>query len=313
MKTIQEMLAEKGGHSGSQSVQYLETVEAYDKWAEVYDTDGNFLQRLDTMEMKRLLPRFLECVYARFHDQPTRSERMVLLDLGCGTGRNTIQLLNALAGQEQEETASKPDGPPVPDVYIIGLDASPGMLKVARSAIDEAMGAGGAPATPEYTGPKVVLGTIDLLLQPAALRTQLPPLLGDTGAAGVICTLVLEHVPLRQFFQATSATMCPGGYLLLTNMHADMGLRSQAGFTDPQSGIKIRPTSYFHSIEEIVSAAEAAGFQMEDIFRQEASNGGVRERAIDEDLARELGPRARKWIGITVWFGVCFSKKTSER
>jgi hypothetical protein len=35
MKTIQELLAEKPNDSDPQSVQYVGTVEAYDKWAEV--------------------------------------------------------------------------------------------------------------------------------------------------------------------------------------------------------------------------------------------------------------------------------------
>lgn len=34
-KTIQEMLADKTSHVDAQPVQYLDTVEAYDKWAEV--------------------------------------------------------------------------------------------------------------------------------------------------------------------------------------------------------------------------------------------------------------------------------------
>jgi hypothetical protein len=35
MKTIQELLAEKPNDSDPQPVQYVGTVEAYDKWAEV--------------------------------------------------------------------------------------------------------------------------------------------------------------------------------------------------------------------------------------------------------------------------------------
>jgi hypothetical protein len=36
MKTIQELLAKKPNNDDAQPVQYLGTVEAYDKWAEVY-------------------------------------------------------------------------------------------------------------------------------------------------------------------------------------------------------------------------------------------------------------------------------------
>lgn len=34
MKTIQELLAEKPNENDTQPVQYIGTVEAYDKWAE---------------------------------------------------------------------------------------------------------------------------------------------------------------------------------------------------------------------------------------------------------------------------------------
>ncbi|KAJ5167031.1 methyltransferase [Penicillium canariense] len=302
MKTIEEILAERPNTDPSQLVQYVGTVEAYDKWAGVYDTDGNFLQRLDTIEMRALLPIFLDRVHARFQaPAPAKSAaRLTLLDLGCGTGRNTIQLLEALAQyQKQNQT----DATSAPEVNIVGLDASPGMLEVAQSAIQSAVQRDDLKNSPE-----VSLGIIDLL-QPATTRAQLPPALQSSGAAGVISTLVLEHIPAKEFFQAASATMLPGGYLLVTNMHADMGMRSQAGFTDPHTGIKIRPTSYCHSISEVLAAAEQTGFLVEDIVGQDGQNG-VLERDVDERLVEKLGARAKKWVGIRVWFGICFSKKT---
>lgn len=251
--------------------------------------------------MRHLLPEFLDRVYTRFEAQAQaqQSGSMTLLDLGCGTGRNTIQLLEALA---QYQTQNQAGTASTPKVDIVGLDASPGMLEVARSAIQSATQRDDLKNSPE-----VSLGIIDLL-QPATTRAQLPLSLQNSGAAGVISTLVLEHIPAKAFFEAASATMLPGGYLLVTNMHADMGLRSQAGFTDPQTGVKIRPTSYCHSIAEVLAAAEAAGFQVEDIVGQDGSNG-VLERDVDETLAERLGARAKKWVGIRVWFGICFSKK----
>lgn len=249
--------------------------------------------------MRLLLPQFLDRVYARFQAQAQLSGNLTLLDLGCGTGRNTIQLLEALAQyqkQNQKDTTS------APKADIVGLDASPGMLDVARSAIHSA-----TQREDLKNSPEVSLGIIDLL-QPATTRAQLPLSLQNSGAAGVISTLVLEHIPAKEFFEAASATMLPGGYLLVTNMHADMGMRSQAGFTDPQTGVKIRPTSYCHSVSEVLAAAEAAGFQVEDIAGQDCQNG-VLERDVDEQLADKLGARAKKWVGIRVWFGVCFSKK----
>ncbi|RAK98613.1 class I SAM-dependent methyltransferase, partial [Aspergillus ibericus CBS 121593] len=142
-------------------VQYMETIDAYDKWATVYDKDNNFLQALDSLEMQTLLPYFLDLLplpTSSFPDHPK------VIDLGCGTARNTL-LLAQLAS---------------PGTEIIGLDASSGMLAVAREAIQGI--------------PRVSLGMFDLLQEPMTVPGE------SVGAAGVISTLVLEHVPLRRFF-----------------------------------------------------------------------------------------------------------------
>jgi ubiquinone/menaquinone biosynthesis C-methylase UbiE len=239
------------GESGSETVpavRYLNTTAAYDLWAKVYDTDGNFLQALDTIEMRSLLPNLL----AQISTPPP----WTLVDLGCGTGRNTAALLA------------------VPDATVVGLDASPQMLEVARSRLDSK---------------RLTLNVFDLLTSP-------PPAL---EANAVISTLVLEHVPIATFFQAAAGILRAGGKLLVTNMHAEMGGISQAGFLDPKTGEKIRPTSYAHQLEDVISGAQECGFEV---------IGEPVERSVDEDLSQRLGPRAKKWIGVTVWFGVVFSK-----
>jgi cyclopropane fatty-acyl-phospholipid synthase-like methyltransferase len=184
---------------------------------------------------------------------------------------------------------------------VVGLDASPGMLEVARGAIQFAVAEKGLTNSPE-----VSLGVIDLL-QGAASKAQLPPSLQASGAAGIISTLVLEHIPAKEFFEAASAMMLPGAFLLVTNMHADMGAMSQAGFRDPQTGVKIRPTSYCHTVPEVLTAAVNAGFQVENILSEEGGNG-VLERGVDQQLGEALGARAKKWVGTKVWFGIGFSK-----
>ncbi|KAJ5771330.1 uncharacterized protein N7511_003381 [Penicillium nucicola] len=285
--TIQELLS-TGPSADGPPTKYLDTVQAYNQWAEVYDTDGNFLQRLDTIEMRALLPQFLDRVNARFPGPAPELEasRMALVDLGCGTGRNTLQLVDALSSNVG-----------VDRFEIVGLDASPGMLDVARTTIEKHL---------ELENPRadVKLGIFDLL-QPNL--QQLPTSLRTAGAAGVISTLVLEHIPLQQYFTAASTIMKAGAYLLLTNMHAEMGMRSQAGFTDPATGAKIRPTSYCHQIADILSVAVEAGFQLEEIVG--CNENGVLVRGVDEELGEVLGARAKKWVGIRVWFGICFSKK----
>ncbi|KAJ5752840.1 hypothetical protein N7520_009757 [Penicillium odoratum] len=289
MPTIQEMLAENRSTQDNQSVKYIGTVEAYDKWAEIYDKDGNFLQNLDTIEMRVLLPRFLELVSSQFQSQ---TDQLKIVDLGCGTGRNTIQLLNAISTAQK---CSIPGACFTRQVEVAGVDASPGMLEVAKTAIQS------------VSGNKDITVSLDVfdLLKPISDKALLPTFL-QSGAAGVISTLVLEHIPLKKFFENASGIMQSRAYLLVTNMHAEMGALSQAGFTDPQTGVKIRPTSYCHSIPEVLAAAEAAGFQVARLV--EKSEADVLERAVDEQLGEMLGVRAKKWIGIKVWFGVCFQK-----
>ena len=247
-------------------VRYLDTTTAYDLWSEVYDTDGNFLQALDTVEMQALLPKALSLIPTR---QPWK-----LIDIGCGTGRNTMQLLIA-----------------VPGSTIVGLEPSSKMLEIARSCCTAALSA----KSPSSDPTQLHFEQYDMLADHVPLIAS--------SADGIISTLVLEHVPIADFFLAASKMLKPGGVLLVTNMHSEMGAISQAGFVDPRTGEKIRPTSFVHTVEDVVHGAEKEGFEVVE---------RVLERGVDERLSCELGPRSKKWIGVTVWFGVCFRKKTDR-
>lgn len=249
--------------SSDPAVRYLSTAQAYDLWAAVYDTDGNFLQALDTIEMKTLMPRLL----ALLENDALRFPRpWKLVDLGCGTGRNTAALLEV-------EAASS----------IIGLDVSPGMLEVARSRLQR-FGA----------QEKLSLEVFDML------QAASPPE-SAVGADAVVSTLVLEHIPADVFFGLVAMILKPGGILLLTNMHSEMGGISQAGFIDPTTGDKIRPTSYAHTVEEVEVEALKNGLELLE---------KIEERAIDTSMVPLLGERSQKWIGVTVWFGGILRKKT---
>ncbi|KAL4750955.1 hypothetical protein BDW72DRAFT_104474 [Aspergillus terricola var. indicus] len=290
IQTIQEALGHGQrndvGISDGHRIEYVETVEAYNKWAEVYDTDGNFLQALDTFELKDLLPRFLGLVQTQTDGKSSTTpgeQELKIVDLGCGTGRNTLQLA---------ESAPK-------EAQIIGLDASPGMLKVAKGNL-QAQGVMGA-----VEEGRVVLGVYDLLSpRPESLPVSLR---GELRASGAISTLVLEHIPLDKFFEGAARLIRPGGYLLVTNMHAEMGAISQAGFVDVESGKKIRPTSYAHEIANVVAAAERSGFEVVPLNGSE----NVRERRVNKEMVTLLGSRARKWVGVMVWFGVCFRMRSN--
>lgn len=240
------------------SVRYLSTAQAYDLWSPVYDTDGNFLQALDTIEMKTLLPRMLALLEASSKPRPWK-----LVDLGCGTGRNTAALLD------------------VDRVSVVGIDVSPGMLQVARQRLQRGDG-----------DEKLRLEVFDML------RQADPPDCAKHADA-VVSTLVLEHIPADTFFHHVARILKPGGFLLLTNMHSEMGGLSQAGFTDPSSGEKIRPTSYAHTLAEVEAAATKNGLHVV---------GGLSERSVDESMVSALGDRSLKWIGVSVWFGGIFEK-----
>ena len=243
-------------------IRYVDTTAAYDLWSEVYDTDGNFLQALDTLEMQTFLPRFLSQITT---PQPWR-----LIDMGCGTGRNTIKLLHLSRST------------------IIGLDASPKMLDIAKLRVEAEMKA----QKLDQRVKQVDFEVCDLLRD-----NEIP--VRATNADAIISTLVIEHIPIETFFAAASRMLKPGGRLLVTNMHSQMGGISQAGFVDPKTGEKIRPQSYAHRLEDVVKGAAEHGFE---------AIGRPLERAVDEQISKALGPRAKKWIGVTVWFGVFFRK-----
>jgi 2-polyprenyl-3-methyl-5-hydroxy-6-metoxy-1,4-benzoquinol methylase len=245
------------------TIRYLDTTAAYDLWSEVYDTDGNFLQALDDLEMQTLLPTFLSQIVT---PQPWK-----LVDMGCGTGRNTLKLLD------------------LPGSTVIGLDASPKMLDVAKSRVDAEIKV----QKPDQRVRQVEFGIYDLLQD-----NEVPP--SATNADAMISTLVIEHVPVEVFFAAASSMIKPGGAFLVTNMHSEMGGISQAGFVNPKTGEKIRPKSYAHRLEDVVRVAEEHKFEV---------MGEPLERAVDERTSELLGARAKKWIGVTVWFGVCFRKR----
>ncbi|KAI4166113.1 MAG: hypothetical protein LQ346_009101, partial [Caloplaca aetnensis] len=182
---------------------YKPTLEAYDQWAPVYDTDGNFLQALDSVMMQHLLPQLTGLL-------PPKAR---VVDLGCGTGRTTTSLLH------------------VPGIQLLGLDNSSGMLCIAMDRCSQLW----ASLSIDARAATLNFDHWDLLHE----EMDIPPTARDADA--IVTTLVLEHIPLRVFFAACSRLLGTGGVLLVTNMHPDMGRESQAGFTDPVSGEKVRP------------------------------------------------------------------------
>ncbi|TGO58250.1 hypothetical protein BCON_0057g00380 [Botryotinia convoluta] len=95
----------------------------------------------------------------------------------------------------------------------------------------------------------------------------------------VISTLVLKPLPLDTLFSTMTFLLKPGsdvnnGRGLITNMHAEMGRLSQAGFSDEIEGkkTKVRGESYVYEIEEVVEEGKKWRFHFV---------GGVLERTVE--------------------------------
>jgi malonyl-CoA O-methyltransferase len=103
----------------------------------------------------------------------------------------------------------------------------------------------------------------------------------------VVSGLVLEHLgDLDAFFAGAHRVLRPGGRAVVSGMHPAMFLKGvQARFTDPDTGEKVQPGSFAHSVGDLVMAAVRAGFTLE----------GVDERAPDADFASRY-TRAEKYV-----------------
>ncbi|KAM3088213.1 hypothetical protein ACMFMG_002268 [Clarireedia jacksonii] len=282
----------KGGRMSSstahsKAVQSLSTADLYNRWASKYDTDGNPLQALDS----RLMPTLVEALMESLSNDTPRD--LTITELGCGTGRNTVLFLR----QPLAERISQ----------IYALDLSHAMLDIARSYCSSISAANPGPipklqfhefnamkpeATPEIT--RLVQGKADIVLS----------------------TLVLEHLPLSKFFAAVTLLLKSDGEngtgkLLITNMHAEMGRLSQAGFVDEVEGkpIKIRGESFVYEVDEVIEEGQLWGFEVINEVVEKAVEEGDVDEAGD---GLRLGNRGRKWMGKKMWFGMIMERKKEK-
>lgn len=147
---------------------------------------------------------------------------------------------------------------------VTGIDFSTGMLDKAR-------------AKP---------GVADVRFVQHDLAKPLP--FEDRAFDGVVCCLVLEHVPKLGPVLGEMKRVCrPDGFIVISDLHPAMGLLGlQARFVDPATGRETRPRGTAKQVSDYVNAVSEAGLFF----------GGMIEAVVDEALAAR-SPRSRKYLG----------------
>lgn len=250
----------------------------YTQWASTYDTDGNVLQIADDIQMHDLLPQFTKLTRQNWNSTESRDGALRILDLGCGTGRNTVKLL-------QSDWKAEVD--------IVGWDGSDAMLKLAKTKCEAVL-------NEQRTNVGIELQEIDMA------SVENVPERFSSFFDGLISTLVLEHIPVETYFRILAQVLKPRSYALVTNMHADMGARSQAGYKT-SSGERFKATSYVYTVSETVEAAGKAGFEVVGSVREIAADERMFDGGIVNGVVVQKGQvaeRARKWIGTQIWYGM---------
>ena len=261
----------------SSPYQSVPTEVLYSQWASTYDTDGNVLQAVDDIQTQHILPELVELTRQSRSNTTTPFN---ILDLGCGTGRNTSKLLQAAWER---------------DVQIAGWDSSQAMLEIAKTKCKS--------PTPKTF--KVQFDNVDL-----ASVENVPDQYSNSCDA-LISTLVLEHLEAEVFFRIITKLLKSGCYALITNMHPNMGALTRAGYKTA-SGERFKATSHIHTVQGTVEAAENAGLEVIGDVREMSVEGKLIDGGIVNGVKVERGQvaeRARKWVGTTIWYGMILRTK----
>ena len=126
--------------------------------------------------------------------------------------------------------------------------------------------------------------SIDLIVHD--LHQRLP---FETGQFDMVVSgLVLEHIAdLAHYFSEIARVLGNPGRAVVSAMHPAMFLRdSQAQFTDPNSGEKVRPGSLSHQLSDVVMGAVSASLELVHFA----------EHSADAQLAEDF-PRSEKYVG----------------
>jgi SAM-dependent methyltransferase len=185
----------------------------YAAWAPLYDDDGNPLTALEG-----------PAVRAWFG--PLAGRRA--LDLGCGTGRHTLALVEAGAAE------------------VAALDLTPEMIAGARGKFRTRVPVGAR-----------VYWVRHALPGPLPFR--------DATFDLAVLGLVAEHVPdLGRTLAEVARVLRPGARCVLSALHPDRTAEGQrARFIDPQTGLR-RPIATVHrTAADYLAAARAVGLNLE--------------------------------------------------
>jgi SAM-dependent methyltransferase len=186
--------------------------EGYAAWASCYDDDGNPLIALEGPAMREWFG-------------PLQGRRA--LDLGCGTGRQTLALVEAGAD-------------------VVALDLTPEMIARARQK------SGLRDAAPQ------VLWVRHALPAPLPFR--------DATFALAVLGLVAEHLSdahLPDVLAEVARVLAPGGRCLLSALHPDRTAEGQrARFIDPATGLRRPIQTYHRTAADYRAAAASAGLTL---------------------------------------------------
>ncbi len=193
-----------------ESADELAVQAGYAAWAPLYDDDGNPLTALEE-----------PAVRAWFG--PLAGRRA--LDVGCGTGRHTLALIEAGAAE------------------IAALDLTPEMMARARRKIE------GVRARVHWIR--------------HALPGPLP--FRDATFDLAVLGLVAEHVAdLAGALSEVARVLRPGGRCILSALHPDRTAEGQrARFIDPQTGLRHPIATVHRTIDEYLAAGQIAGLRLE--------------------------------------------------
>lgn len=204
-----------------------EIANAYDDWAETYDTVPN--------RTRDLAGQVLRQTGLNLHGR-------AVVEVGCGTGRNTEWLVRSEGASEAAGPTSAAAGASYAagPASIVALDFSAEMLARARLRVDD---------------PRVRFIQHDI---------HYPWPLADASADVVIAMLILEHVEhLEPFFAEATRTMTPNGELFICELHPTRQyLGGQARFINQKTGEYTRVAAFLHDVSDYVHAGLSAGFNL---------------------------------------------------